>query len=55
MYTLTLYSYPRTQIVNTMLKYTILSNKLLVQQLEPHVKDLNLLNIPFLDENEKTV
>lgn len=37
-----------------MLKYTTLSNKLLVQKSEPHFKDLNLLNIPFLDEREKT-
>lgn len=54
-YTLTLHSHPRIQILNTMLNYITLSNKLLVQQSEPHFKDLNLMNIPFLDENEKTV
>lgn len=54
-YPLTLYSHPRIQILNTMLKYITLSNKLLVQQSEPHFKDLNLMNIPFMDENEKTV
>lgn len=38
-----------------MLKYATLSNKLLVQQSEPHFKYLNLLNIPFLDELQRTV